>query len=149
MIKSGEKIVVIVGLAATGKTGLAKKLAENHSSYKVFHADDYLRESNPESAFIGDVVSDPSECKIIEGTMAYQLLKRGFSERYFHPDLVIELVAETHIRIQRCLNRGTSVNLGQQDSMLRSIWREYLNMVTGDVPRVITYNSDNKIYLQV
>lgn len=134
MINPTDKIVAIVGLAATGKTTLADKLLKENPSYKLIHTDDYIGRFE----LLCDSISH-YELLIIEGTQVYTMLK---SYKLF-PDLVIELVATTAERERRCIDRGSSHNIRQQDAILMKQWREYKQRFNVSPPRFEMVNTED------
>lgn len=133
-----DKIVVIVGLAASGKTKLADELSKVYDQYAIYHTDDYINNFND---LLWHVINDKAEYKIIEGCQGYNLLRKGLVGKFFYSNVVINVVAKTEIRIQRALMRGTSVNLKQMDKTLMAIWFDYLSMPKNVQPKIIDYQT--------
>lgn len=124
-----DKIVVIVGLPATGKTTLAKKLQEAHDKYSLYHTDDYIEHGFKESLYVmmRDIEADKNRYKIIEGVQAYRLLRKGLELKTFFADCVIICSADYQTRLRRYKERGEDKDFTTFDKTLNKIWSDYIS----------------------
>lgn len=133
-ILPSEKIIVVVGFPATGKTFLAdnlvKDLSAKVSPIKYYHTDDYIKYGFEESLYVllKDLQRDKEAYKIIEGVQGYRLLRKGIELNNFYPSLVIVCEASSKVRLQRYHARGKKLNWGF-DGVLHKIWLDYLAML--------------------
>lgn len=148
-----EKIVVVVGLFATGKTTLVNKLIKENEDFVVYHTDDYLQYDQKYQLrfMMNQIQLDKAERYIIEGANAYRLLIKGVKENNFYPDVVIHCVASDGTRQQRYLQperlngqRHAKDRKGMKDfkafdNMYRKMWNEYMSMPKKREPRIIHY----------
>lgn len=107
-IKPSDKIIVIIGLTASGKTTLTEKVVELCPDHTVFHTDDYMQFGFEQSLYklISDIKADQNDRKIIEGVQGFRLLRKGLQNQDFYPDLVIHCYCDTEERIRRYAARG-------------------------------------------
>jgi len=158
-----EKIIVIVGLPASGKSFLANEVLEQYEkrNYKMFRTDDYIKYGFEESLYklMDDLRRDLSPRKIIEGVQGYRLLRKGLQLGTFNPDVVIVVAASSEQRHERFKKRpDKKLNRGF-DATLEKIWADYLELLkhmqgadrdftqVGDgrefvPPRFLIYNSE-------
>lgn len=134
-IKPAEKIIVVVGLPATGKSYLTDRLIEEMikpQPYRLFRTDDYIAHGFEKSLYVlMDVLKkDISPIKIIEGVQGYRLLRKGVELGTFSPDLVIICTATREVRQQRYVDRGKILNKGF-DASLEKIWGDYMSLIEG------------------
>jgi deoxyadenosine/deoxycytidine kinase len=122
------KIIAIVGLPATGKTTLAKELAEMLPGHKLIHTDDYIEHGYEDSinVLMGDIYQVPK--LIVEGVLVYRLLNRGLTDKYFNADHVFHCVSSTEARAQRYRDTRTKALNTTMDHILRGQWRDYIRM---------------------
>ena len=89
------KTVVIIGCPASGKTTLAKRLAERTGN-RLVETDAYLRHDYKAALYelIEHDLMPFSGAVIVEGVQGYRLLRKGvegWEGWHFYPDVVIEL----------------------------------------------------------
>lgn len=87
------KNVVIIGWPTSGKTYLANFLAPNFN-HVVIHTDDYIErvgDFKQELYVLLDDLKAIDRPVMIEGILAYRLLRKGVELNCFYPHLVIEL----------------------------------------------------------
>lgn len=127
IIHPHEKIIVVIGLSACGKTTTANQLSDKHDVVAL-STDDYLCGDSPmvdlyhkilTTIYIDDKV-------IVEGMMCYVLL-RDNSEFLSMVDVVIEVVASTSIRGQRYNNERESKDFTAFDKVYRSMYNQILS----------------------
>lgn len=148
-IERSEKIIVVVGLPATGKTILADTIVRTYQTrpLKVFRTDDYIKHGFEESLYVlmADLNRDISPMKLIEGVQGYRLLRKGLETNSFFPDLVIVCCATRDIRATRYKERGKTINKGF-DTMLEKVWQDYIHLLSEQFikskqPRFIMYDT--------
>lgn len=153
-IKRSEKVVVVVGLFATGKTTLVNRIIKMHPDYKVYHTDDFIHYShNLQTRFLLNKIQlDKPERYIVEGAIAYRLLRSGVLNNEFYPDVVVNCVASDGERQKRYLsperwnggrykgdNKTGLKDFKAFDNQYRKIWTEYLHLPKKREPRIIEY----------
>jgi hypothetical protein len=135
------KTVLVIGHPATGKTTLAKALAER-TGLPLFHGDDFLEPNAVEGMYLllERLVSE-NRPYIVEGVAGYRLLRKGVERGCFYPDVVIELTApfEQIERVYAQERTATKVkNLPAFIKGLDTVLREYRAMENGKKPEWIT-----------
>lgn len=129
LLTDKDKIVVIVGLPATGKTTLLNELQEANEKYSLYHTDDYIEHGFKESLYVmmRDLEADKNPYKIIEGVQAYRLLRKGLELKTFYADLVITCSADYQTRLTRYQQRGENKDFTTFDKTLGKIWSDYIS----------------------
>lgn len=150
-IKATDKIVVIIGSSATGKTYIADLLKKKYTDFKVYHTDDYREHGFVEALYNlrKDLEFDISPRKMIEGVQGVRLLRKGLEMQDFFADVVIICNATMKKRINRYAKRGDSHKVGNMkgfDKMLGKIFKDYLDMLNSTTPekgqpRILTINT--------
>lgn len=155
-IKPQEKIIVVVGLPASGKSTVTDGLMAKYKtrSPKLYRTDDYIKYEFKESLYVmlRDLKRDLSPFKIIEGVQGYRLLRKGLQLKSFNPDLVIVCIADKATRQARFIARdakatGTGKKRhGGFDGMLNKIWGDYMMLLaerepTTTAPRFLILNT--------
>ena len=99
-----DKVVVIIGPAASGKSWLADQLHLTWKHHKVFHSDDYMSHGFEQSLYVmmDDIQKHSAPC-IVEGVLGYRLLRKGVELDNFYPDVVIEMMI-TDERMEKTYN---------------------------------------------
>lgn len=147
------KTVVIVGVAASGKTSLASLLKEHNPRFTVINTDDYKKYDWDEALdLVARDVSFITTPLLVEGVLAYRLLRRGAQRGNFHADLVFKCEVSKKQRAERFTNRGGQRSLDgmkSMDSMLMKVYHDYeqacnrSGVVPKHVYRVITDDPQN------
>lgn len=153
-IKLDEKIIVVVGLFATGKTTVTNEITKMNPDIKIYKTDDFIQYSQPlQPRFIMNrIMLDKPERYLIEGVTGYRLLRNGIKENNFYPDVVIHCVCTDGTRQDRYLkpdrwyagrhSKATKIGLKDFkafDNMYRKMWEEYLASPKKREPRIITH----------
>jgi predicted AAA+ superfamily ATPase len=128
-----SKIVVIIGLPASGKSYVAELLHENLlPNHSLYHTDDYIDYGYEQSlyALIKDMEYDTNELKIIEGVQGYRFLRKALETGKFKVDTVITVSADPVIRTHRYLARGKGNLPASFEKNLTTIWQDYLTKYT-------------------
>lgn len=123
-----DKIVVIIGLAASGKTTLTEMIAADLlPDHDVIHTDDYMKFGFEQSLYkmIDDIKQKGDNPMIIEGVQGFRLLRKGLERGDFFPDVVINTTCPTATRDKRYEFRGGTGNLATFDKVLMKIWMDY------------------------
>lgn len=137
MLKPEEKIAVIIGLAASGKTTLSEYLHERFPDHSLFHTDDYMSFGYEESLYrlMSDLQADQNPLKIIEGVQGYRLLRKLLQiDQAWNVDLIIVTVCDEEERMRRYLSRpenaGKADKLLAFDKNLEKVEREFHGLLT-------------------
>lgn len=150
------KNIVIIGSPATGKTTLARLIADRigmFAQWKIVHTDDYMQPDRKDDYkhALYDMISDLQKIHvplIIEGVQCYRLLRKGVEGHegwHFYPDVVIELTAseEQIRRIYETQRKGKDVgNLTGFNKMHQTILEKYRAMENPHPP--VWYTVENK-----
>lgn len=118
----------VIGLPAAGKTTFVKKL--NTKGYSIYHTDDYKHYGWNEAIkeITKDIVSDDNPNKVIEGVLAFRLLRYGCSTRQVVPDHIILVECNVRVRIERYADdpEREGKDATKMDKRLISDWEEYV-----------------------
>lgn len=149
-IKSSDSLIIVVGLFATGKSTLCKKIIDAHPSFRLYKTDQYIQwKENALKIMLNSIAVEQPKRYIIEGAMAYKLLR----DNILQPDIVVNCVCSDGTRQQRYLqpdrwNAGryegaTKVGLKDYkafDHVYRSMWQQYVD--SNPKTRIIQYLSE-------
>lgn len=150
LLVSDSKIIVVVGLFASGKSTLVAELAEKHRQYAVYHTDDFL--GMQQDAVIHKINYDENEYIILEGANAYGLLLKEL----ILPDLVINCYCSDGARQDRYMEpdrwnggRYKDAKAGLKDykafdNVYRKQWEKYKAMQKKRPVRIIEYCTEPK-----
>lgn len=135
-ITPDDKIIVVIGLTASGKTTLTEQLVELCPEHTVLHTDDYMSFGFEESLYklISDIKADPNPLKIIEGIQGFRLLRKGLQNQDFYPDLIIHCYCDAEERLSRYTARGTGKTPTGFDKSCYKIWEDYKDLLAGSCP---------------
>lgn len=157
------KNIVIIGSPATGKTTLARLIADNigmYEQWKIIHTDDFMQPTRKDDYKLAlyDMISELQTIHvpvIVEGVQGYRLLRKGVEGHdgwHFYPDVVIELTAsEEQIKRvyekERMFDKRRSSekvmgSLGAFNKMHQTILEKYLAMENPHPP--VWYTVENK-----
>lgn len=150
------KNIVIIGSPATGKTTLARLIADKlgmYEQWKVIHTDDYMQPHRKDDYKLAlyDMIDQLQTIHvpvIVEGVQGYRLLRKGVEGHegwHFYPDVVIELTAieEQIRRVYEKERIGKNVgSLGAFNKMHQTILEKYRAMDNPHPP--IWYTIENK-----
>lgn len=138
------KNIVIIGNPATGKTTLARLIADRigmYAAWKIVHTDDYIKEGEKDGykQALYDMIADLQKIHvplIIEGVQGYRLIRKGvegWEGWNFYPEIVIELTA-TDEQIRRVYERerkgkdvGSLAGFNKMHSTILAKYREMEN----------------------
>lgn len=145
-LKKSDKVVVIIGSSATGKTYIADVLKKKYTDFKVYHSDDYREHGFKEALYKmrDDLALDISPRKMIEGIQGVRLLRKGLELNDFFADVVIICDATMKKRVNRYVKRGEADKINKLkgfDKMLGKIFKDYLDALPSHPckkPRIIT-----------
>lgn len=135
------KIVVVVGLTASGKTMVASKLHEGLlAGHSLYHTDDYIDYGYKESlyAMIKDIGYDANPKKLIEGVQGYRYLRKTL-ESGQEVDAVVVVSCDSDERQRRYYDRGKGALSAGFDKNLTTVLSDYLAGIAGKEkkPRII------------
>lgn len=150
------KNIVIIGCPASGKTTLARLIADRigmFKQWKIIHTDNYMQPGRKDDYRLAlyDMIADLKKIHIpliIEGVQGYRLLRKGvegFEGWNFYPDVVIELVVtdEQVMRVyERERNAKDAGSLIGFNKMHRTILEKYRAMDNPATP--VWYTVENK-----
>jgi len=93
-ICKNSKSIVIAGFTKTGKVTIAKKISEE-LNIPLFISDNYIDENNRTNSLyvLMDSILPYYNMNlpfIVEGILAFRLLRKGIQLNNFHPDLIIK-----------------------------------------------------------
>lgn len=127
----GENKIVIIGLAASGKTMLTDKVAELLPDHDVIHSDDYIQFGFENSLYkmISDIKMKGDAPLIIEGVQAFRLLRKGLQNMDFLPDVIVNTYCSDETRLSRYEARGNSNSITTFDKALFTIWKSYKDLL--------------------
>lgn len=121
--------IVIIGLAASGKTTLSEEIANMCPSHNLIHSDDYIHFGFEASLYkmISDIKRLGEEPMIVEGVQGFRLLRKGLENRDFFPDLVINCICDPAERFKRYAARegNNGKDPSSFDKTLYTIWQKY------------------------
>lgn len=139
--------IVIIGLSGCGKSTLTNYLQAS-LKYDILHSDSYLHlgDYGSSQALMG-LMRDVARFNkvIVEGSLCYRLLKFGLENKWFAPDIIINVVAtKAHRELRR-----PGKDYSNTDRIYRVLWQQYMEMYNPNPPKIIEFNSsdaENKIY---
>lgn len=145
-LKKSDKVVVIIGSSATGKTFIADLLKKKYSDFKLYHTDDYMEHGFKEALYKlrDDLAYDISPRKMIEGVQGVRLLRKGLELNDFFADVIIICDATMKKRVNRYAKRGEAHKIDKLagfDKMLGKIFKDYLDALPSHPckkPRILT-----------
>lgn len=123
-----SKIVVVIGLAASGKTTVADYLQEHFlQEHSLYHTDDYIDYGYEQSLYkmIDDLAADPNPLKIIEGVQGYRFLRKNAELRQFQVDTVVIVETPGDKRAKRYADRGKGNLPASFDRNLQTVFTDY------------------------
>lgn len=150
------KNIVIIGNPATGKTTLARLIADGlgmYEQWKIVHTDNYMQPGRKDDYRLAlyEMIEDLQKIHlpvIVEGVQGYRLLRKGVEGHegwHFYPDVVIELTAsEQQVRrVYETQRKGKDVgSLTGFNKMHQTILEKYRAMGNPHPP--VWYTVENK-----
>lgn len=145
---SDYKIIVVIGLPASGKTYFTEILDKACADHCVFHTDDYIHFGYEDSLY--RVMSDIKEFGdypiILEGVQAYRALRKGLQNQDFFPDLIITCECDQHTLYERReIRKATQSNQAAFDKNLQKVYLDYLSLLEAIPvqrrPKFLTYQT--------
>jgi uridine kinase len=145
LLMDDPKIIVVVGLFASGKSTLVAELAEKNKKYTVYHTDDFI--DMQQDAIVHKIKFDEADYIIVEGASAYNLLVKEL----ILPDLVINCFCSDGARQDRYMKperwnggryKGAKAGLKDYkafDNIYRNQWERYKKMHKRKRVRIIEY----------
>lgn len=122
------RVIVIIGLSASGKTTVADELADAFPEHNLFHTDDYLDYGYEKSLYvmIGEITGANNPFFIVEGVQGYRFLRKMAQLKTFPIDAVVIVDCPHETRLKRYKARGKEI-AQSFDRNLDTVFRSYLD----------------------
>ncbi len=135
--------IAVLGYSCSGKTTLAKRLAELYPDHKLIHTDDFDTEYSKAPSLILDRIK-AEENVILEGVHAYQVLRAAAESRSLFFDLVVRCGTSPAVRYERYKAERSPEQLYRQparEKALDSIYNTYIGDCNSlnRTPKVVEY----------
>lgn len=137
--------VVIIGYAASGKSTFTNLLKKEYPRATVYHTDDYIKYGFEEALYVlmDDLRKDNSPLKIIEGILAYRLLRKGAQLGTFNADLIIKVTAPKDSRYFRIEQRGKDIKATfNLDKVCDKIYNDYVDLIGQQLPPIEYHDNE-------
>ena len=132
-----HRSIVIIGGPCSGKTSIAKYISEQ-ISYQYVSTDDYQNDVD----LLLYNVSKYNNPLIIEGMLAYRLLRKGAQTQSFNPELIIKLECnfETIKHLYKKYRDPSKLNyVNGMINGSNKIWNEYIDYLAYHFIKKPTY----------
>jgi len=141
------KVVVVIGLPASGKTTVASALQEEIlTGHSFYQSDDFIDHGYEQSlyAMIRVMDNDPNPLKLVEGVQGFRFLRKNADTKAYKINAVIIVDCSPEERAKRYAARGKGNLPSSFDRNLETVFKGYMSKVlaSGDpLPRFINVNT--------
>jgi dephospho-CoA kinase len=143
----GCKVVVIIGLPASGKTSVALQLHEDVlHEHTLYQTDDYIDFGYEQSlyAMLKEMEYDKNPRKIVEGVQGFRFLRKNAETQAYKVDAVVIVDCKPEERAKRYAARGKGNLPSSFDRNLETVFKGYLDKMHAaghPLPRFINVNT--------
>lgn len=143
----GCKVVVVIGLPASGKTTIALQLHEDVlSGHSLYQTDDYIDFGYEQSlyAMLKEMEYDKNPLKLVEGVQGFRFLRKNVETQMYKVDAVVIVDCKPKERARRYAARGKGNLPISFDRNLETVFKDYLGKMHAGghpLPRFININT--------
>lgn len=143
----GCKVVVVIGLPASGKTTVALHLHEDVlPGHTLYQTDDYIDFGYEQSlyAMLKEMEYDKNPLKLVEGVQGFRFLRKNVETMTYKVDAVVIVDCKPEERAKRYAARGKGNLPSSFDRNLETVFKDYLGKLQAaglPLPRFINVNT--------